>query len=113
EEDRVRYERDARWEEEGVSARSRYRLGGERPDIIGRHRRFGVRMNIGADVHNTSSAQLGLGLYRSHRIARGTAIIARLEWSQRDDQMEEVNAFALGATVATRVLDARKFELAA
>ncbi len=107
EEDRARYEIESRWAAEGRASR----ITGH-PDLVGRRRRLGIRLALGADVHNTSSAQLGVGLYRFHRVAPGTAIAARLDWSQRDDEMEEVNAIALGATLARRIVDARTFELA-
>jgi hypothetical protein len=107
EEDRVRYEIESRWLAEGRGNRTT-----GHPDLVGRRRRLGLRLALGADVHNTSSAQLGIGVYRFHRIAPGTAIAARLEWSQRDDEMEEVNAIALGATMVRRIVDARTFELA-
>lgn len=110
-EDRARYELEARWEEEGTSSRARGTTA--RPDLIGRHRRLGMRIALGSEVHNTGAAQLGVGLYRSHRLATGTALAARLEWSQRDDEMEEVNAFAIGATLLRRVYDHRKVEVAA
>jgi tetratricopeptide (TPR) repeat protein len=110
EEDRVRYELESRWAEEGASPSSRQR--NVRPDIVGRRRRLGMRLALGADVRNTSSAQLGIGIYRFHRVADGTAIEARLEWSQRDDQLEEVNAVALGGILTRRLVDARTFEVA-
>ncbi len=109
-EDRERAERDIRWEEEG---RSGGHAPGVRPDIVGRARRVGVMFEVGSDVHNTSSALLGLGAYRTWRLARGTAIVGRFDWTQRDDDMEEVNAVALGGAVTTRVLDLRKLEVAA
>src|SRR5690606_26012151 len=55
---------------------------------------------------------LGIGLYRTHGVAEGTAISLRLDWLQRDDPMEEVNAFAASIGVTRRVVDARRFELA-
>ena len=110
EDDRIRYERDARWDEEGASARSSLRA--TRPDLVGRANRFGVRLAIGTDVHNTRAAQVGLGMYRSRRLAPGTALLTRAEWTQRDDETEEVNAVAIGTAVARRLVDARKLELA-
>src|SRR5690606_34326505 len=37
----------------------------------------------------------------------------RADWTQRDDQMEEVNAVGLSGILSRRLLDTRKFELAA
>lgn len=112
--ERARAEQEARWDEEGLSPRERSqrRATGRPPDLVGARRKFGVRLGLGADVRHASSAQLELGLYRTHRIADGTAIAARLDWLQRDDAMEEVNAFATSIGVARRVVDARRFELA-
>jgi tetratricopeptide (TPR) repeat protein len=113
--DRKQAEQEARWAEEGISARERARriAAGHAPDLVGTRRRFGARLSLGTDVRHASSAMLGLGLYRTHRVAAGTAIPARLEWTQRDDPMEEVNAVAASVGIARRILDAHRFELAA
>ncbi len=112
EQDRKRYELEARMNEEGLSRRARQQ-GADAVDLVGRHRRFGMRLELGADVRTTSSALLGFGLYRSHRLARGTALAIRADWTQRDDQMEEVNAIGLGGIVTRRLVDTRKLEIAA
>jgi len=109
-EDAVRWEIDSRGEEEGLSPGARSKHGGT--DLVGRYRRLGYRMAVGSDITGTGSALLGIGLYRQHRVARGTTLGIRAEWLQRDDPMEEVNTIAVGATIATRLWDARKFEIA-
>jgi hypothetical protein len=55
---------------------------------------------------------LGLGYYSTVPVAEGTGIHIRVDWTHRNDAMGEVNAFALASTIATRLVDARKFELA-
>lgn len=109
EEDRARAEQEMRWEEEG---RARALARSQPPDLVGRDGRTGMRLALGADVDNTSSALLGLGGYRTYRLARATGLAIRIDWLQRDDEMEEVNAFAIAGTFSRRVVDARKFELA-
>ena len=102
-----RAETEIRLEEEG---RSRSSSGST--DLIGRPHRWGMRLELGGDVHDASGALLGVGIYRTSAVARGTALVTRLEWTQRDDQMEEVDAFAIGEGITTRIVDAQKFELA-
>lgn len=94
-------------EEEGLSP-----TDAARPDVVDRRHRFGVRSTIGADVRGTSSALLGLGLYRTSRIGRGAAFALRLDWTQRDDEREEVNAFGLAGALVVRVLGTARAELA-
>ena len=105
--DRERNERRIRWEEEGRWA------GSGSPDLVGRDHRFGVRLELGSDVRRTSGALVGFGLYRTYHVARGTAWFARFDWTKGDDPMGEVDALALAGGIATRVVDARKFEVAA
>jgi tetratricopeptide (TPR) repeat protein len=107
EEDRERAERDIRLEEEGSRARS------GNPDIVGRRRRFGLRFEVGSDVQHTTSALVGMGLYRTHRLAGGTTAGWRFDWTQRDDVMQEHRAIALAGNIARRILDLRKVEIAA
>ncbi|HSD87956.1 MAG TPA: hypothetical protein VLB44_10600, partial [Kofleriaceae bacterium] len=102
-----RAETEIRLEEEG-----RERSASASTDLVGRRHRWGTRLELGGDVHNASGALLGVGFYRTSAIARGTAVVARLDWTQRDEQMLEVNAFALSETITTRIVDARKFEVA-
>lgn len=101
-----RAETEIRLEEEGRS-----RSSGS-TDLVGRGHRWGMRLEIGGDVHDASGALLGIGFYRTSAVARGTALVTRLEWTKRDDQMEEVDAFAISEGITTRLLDARKFEIA-
>jgi tetratricopeptide (TPR) repeat protein len=105
--DRERAEGEIRWEEEGHAGPR-----AASPDLVGRDHRFGMRLELGADVHDTSGALLGLGVYNTYHLAEGTAFAARFDWTQRSDQMAEVDAFALAGGIATRLIDARKFELA-
>lgn len=115
ERDRIRAEEEARWDEEGISTyeRSRRRAAGRPPDLVGATRKLGVRFGIGTDVQGGENALLGVGLYRSHRVADGTAIPVRFEWVQRDDEMDEINAFAGSIGITRRLLDLRRFEIAA
>jgi hypothetical protein len=48
-----------------------------------------------------------------HGVARGTAVSTRFEWTQRDGVMESLDAVAASVGIARRLVDARKFELAA
>jgi hypothetical protein len=105
--ERERAERDIRWEEEGTHSRTGW------PDLVGKPQKLGVRLSVGGDVHATQSAILGVGLYYNRRLAPATAISYRFDWSQRDDEHEEVNAFGISAGVSRRIFDARKFEVAA
>src|SRR5262249_39595330 len=59
-----------------------------------------------------SGALVGLGLSQTYRVARGTALDLRLDWTRRDDTMVELDAIALGGVVSTRLIDADAFELA-
>jgi tetratricopeptide (TPR) repeat protein len=102
-----RAETEIRLEEEG-----RARTASASTDLVGRRHRWGTRLELGGDVHHASGALLGVGFYRTSAVARGTALVSRLDWTQRDEQMVEVNAFAFGEAITTRILDARKFELA-
>jgi len=104
--ERDRAEREIRWEEEGEHLQS------ESPDLVGRRRRIGIRFEVGSDVANTSGALIGFGIYRMHRVARGTAAALRFDWTKLDDDMVEHKAVALGAGITTRILDTRRFELA-
>jgi tetratricopeptide (TPR) repeat protein len=108
--DRVRAEEEIRLEEEGRSATATG--SGASTDLVGRDQRFGTRLTLGGDVHARSGALLGIGLYRTSRIAEGTAMLMRLDWTKHTDGMDEVDGVALGAGVATRLLDARKLEVA-
>jgi tetratricopeptide (TPR) repeat protein len=110
EEERARVEREIRLAEEG---RRRANAHSEPPDIVGTDHRFGMRLMIGSDVQETSGALVGFGVYRTHRITTGTAWLWRLDWTRRDDDMLEHNAFALGGLVTRRLVDARRFEIAA
>ncbi len=103
---RERYERDIRWAEEGRSSKA------ERPDIVGRDFRIGMRLVLGADVHDAAGALSGFGYYLTSEKREGSAYVARLDWTKRNDKTEEVNAFALAGGVVKRIVDARKFELA-
>ncbi|MGE5186371.1 MAG: tetratricopeptide repeat protein [Acidobacteriota bacterium] len=105
--DRERAELEMRWEEEGRSPSS----STAHPDLVGRDHRFGMRLELGGDVHGASAAQLGIGVYRTNRIAPGVAMNLRLDWTKRDSTMGEGDAFGLGIDVAARVYDARKYEL--
>jgi tetratricopeptide (TPR) repeat protein len=107
--DRERTERELRWAEEGRS--SRHNTAGP-PDLVGRERRFGMRLEIGGDVRGAAGALVGFGLYRTHRVARGTTVPLRFDWTKRNHQMEELSALAFGGGIATRLVDARKLELA-
>jgi hypothetical protein len=113
EQERERTEEEARLEEEGLSDRERRALAQEGSDIVGKRRRFGLRLELGTDVHTTASALLGVGFYRTTRVARGLATVTRFDWTQRDDQMESVSAFASSFGIVTRVFGTRQFELAA
>ena len=95
-----------RWEEEGAAPRH------GPPDLAGRDHRFGMRLELGGEVRRASSALLGFGMYESFRIATGTAAYWRLDWTKRDADMAELDAVALGGNLATRLVDARKLELA-
>jgi tetratricopeptide (TPR) repeat protein len=105
-------DKEERWDDEGPPDSERRRHGGEQ-DIVGTHRRIGVRLGVGTDVRQTTGALLGLGLYRMYGVHHGTAVSTRLEWTKRNDQMESVNAIAVSVGIARRLLAARKFELAA
>jgi tetratricopeptide (TPR) repeat protein len=105
--DREQSEREIRWEEEGRSSTG---VAGS-PDLAGRDR-FGMRLELGSDVHDASGALLGVGLYTTHGIARGTTFAVRFDWTKRNGEMEEVDAIELAGGVTTRIIDARKFELA-
>jgi tetratricopeptide (TPR) repeat protein len=107
EDDRERAEREIRLEEEGANSRK------QSPDLVGRRRRFGMRFEVGGDVRNTSSAVVGMGMYRWHRVTRGTAAGWRIDWTQRDDDMQGHLALAFSGGIATRILDLRKLEIAA
>lgn len=109
EDERERHELAVRWEHEGRHA-THARSG--HPDLVGRER-VGLRIMLGADIAGTQSALLGLGVYRAMHVARGTGFAVRLDWAQRDDEVEETSAFAFGAAISRRLVDARRFELAA
>ncbi|HEY5922792.1 MAG TPA: hypothetical protein VIV11_14035 [Kofleriaceae bacterium] len=113
-EDRERAEQEARWDEEGLSAteRAARRAGGRPPDIVGKRRRTGMRLELGTDVRNASGALLGIGMYRTHRIAHATAIPVRLDWTQRDDELEEINEVSVSVGITRRMIDTRRFEVA-
>ena len=108
--DRARRERTIRWEEEGPSHLS---VPGDSPDLVGRNHRLGMRLELGTDVRDASGALVGVGVYRTYHVARGTALVVRLDWQKRVDPMGPVNAVAAGGGITTRLLDARKLELAA
>jgi hypothetical protein len=107
--DRERAEQAIRWEEEGGAPTG---ATAGRPDLVGRDHRFGIRLELGADVHHASGALPGVGTYNMFRVARGTAFNMRLDWTRRTDQMVELNEIAIGGGITTRLVDARKFELA-
>jgi tetratricopeptide (TPR) repeat protein len=106
--ERERYEQDIRWEEEGKAARARNSSDG--PDLAGR-RRYGVRLAVGSDVRKADGALLAFGGYRGYPVARGTAFTLRYDWTKHDATLQSYNAFEIGGTLSTRILDARKFEL--
>ena len=106
--ERERVEREIRLAEEGDDWSS-----GGHPDMVGRRRRTGLRFLVGSDVDNTSGALIGVGLYRWHRLASATAIAWRFDWTKRDDDMVEHKTIALGTNLTRRLLDLRRFELAA
>jgi tetratricopeptide (TPR) repeat protein len=110
--DRERQELEARLAEEG-RRRDLNRADRRDADLVGRDNRVGVRLFLGSDVRNTTSALAGYGIYRYSRIAPATALAMRLEYWERDDHMEERKAFAFGAGFERRVLDLRKLEVAA
>ena len=107
--DRVRMERDLRWEEEGPS----HLVSGGDPDLAGRGHRLGMCLALGADVRGASGALVGVGLYRTYHVARGTAVVVRLDWQKRVDRMGQVDAVAAGGEITTRLVDARALEIAA
>lgn len=109
EEDRARVERELRWEEEGRRRHDRAKS----PDLAGRHGRVGLRLGVGSDVAGASGALMSIGIYRTHHLARGLAWAWRFDWMKRDGDMLEHKAVAIGGLVATRLLDAHRFELAA
>jgi tetratricopeptide (TPR) repeat protein len=109
-EDRERAEREIRWEEEGSTAP---RTSADRPDLVGRPQRTGIRLEVGTDVREPSGALLGIGLYHMRHVADGVAVPIRFEWTRRDAQMgTEINTIAMSGGIAARILDARKFEVA-
>ena len=115
EEDRVHAELEARWEEEGASDTERKRQAASSggPDIIGRDRRTGIRLGVGSDIRGTESAILGVGFYRTFRVAPGTAGVARIDWTGRDDPHEELSGVGVSFGITRRLVDTRKFEVAA
>jgi tetratricopeptide (TPR) repeat protein len=104
-EDRERYEHQVRWEAEGRPPRR------GNPDLVGRDHLTGIRLELGGAVRDGAAALVGIGVYRAYRVRPGTAIAARFDWTQRDDPMGAVKALAIAADIATRVVDARAFEL--
>jgi predicted Zn-dependent protease len=105
-----RYEKEKRAEVEAQAPA--YARGGKH-DITGTEHRTGFRLALGSEVHHGSSALIGLGVYRAYRITNGTAVNARIDWTQRDDQIEEVNAFGFSAVLTRRLFGTSAFELAA
>ncbi|MEO8698502.1 MAG: hypothetical protein ABI867_00630 [Kofleriaceae bacterium] len=105
EEMRARMDRDIREAEAGRDRSNR--------DLFGARRRTGIRIELGSDVANASGAIGGIGIYRAHRVSRGTSWAWRFDWLQRDDDHAENQILAVGAGLARRVVDARRFELAA
>jgi hypothetical protein len=71
-----------------------------------------MRIELGGEAHGVSGALLGLGFYRANRLVPGTALLTRIDWTRRTEAMLELSAFAIGAEVARRIVDARRFELA-
>ncbi len=108
--ERERVEKEIRLAEAG---RSNATANGDPPDITGGDHRFGIRLELGSDVQAASGALVGWGIYRTHRITRGTAWAWRFDWTKRDDDMLEHKAIALGGVIATRLLDTRRVEVAA
>jgi len=104
--DRERTEQEMRWQEEGRSH------GSGSPDLVGRDHRYGMRLELGTDVRGSAGALVGVGLYRTYRMASRMAFAWRIDWTQHDDPMGEVQAFGFGGEIATRLLDTRKLELA-
>jgi tetratricopeptide (TPR) repeat protein len=105
-------DKEEHWDDGTAAERDAIRRGGP-GDLLGRRRRFGMRIGVGNDVRNASGALLGVGLYRMHGVALGTSISTRLEWTKRNDQMDSVNAIAASVGIAKRLVGARKLELAA
>ena len=89
------------------------RAGGQAPDLVGKRRRIGMRLEIGTDVRHAAGALVGFGFYRTSRVARGTALVMRADYTTHDDAIENLNAIALSVGLAKRVLDTRRFEIAA
>jgi hypothetical protein len=115
EQDRARDAEEERWDEEGLSEyeRRRMRAGGQAPDLVGKRRRLGIRLEIGTDVRHAAGALAGFGFYRASRLARGTALVMRADYTTHDDAMGNLNAIAVSVGVTKKVLDTRRFEVAA
>ncbi len=115
EEDRIRAELETRWEEEGASAAERRRATakGGGPDIVGKENRTGLHLGVGSDVYGTESAILEVGFYRTYRVAAATAVVTRIDWTGRDDPDEELSGVGVSIGITRRILDTRKFEVAA
>ena len=113
--DRARAELEALWDEEGLSRYEREARAarGDGLELVARRRRLGARLGVGAGVHGPGGALLGLGLYRTRRVARDTALVTRFDWTRRDDEMESIGAVAASVGLTRRVARARRFELAA
>lgn len=110
EDEEDRWEKEKQEEEE---ANAGPRSKGGPDDITGTEHRTGIRLALGSDVHHGSSALLGVGVFRAYRLTRGTALNARIDWTQRDDEVEEINAFGFGALLTRRLIGTKSFELAA
>ncbi|HEY5950157.1 MAG TPA: tetratricopeptide repeat protein [Kofleriaceae bacterium] len=108
----VQVDKEERWDDAGGNDRVPNLRGGA-TDLVGRRRRFGMRLGVGTDIRNATGAVLDLGMYRTYGIGRATALVTRLDWTKRDDDMESVNAFAMSIGLTRRIVGARKFELAA
>jgi tetratricopeptide (TPR) repeat protein len=107
ERDRERAEREIRLEEEGQPNAT------DPPDLVGREHRYGMDIAVGADVHAGSGALLGVGVYRTHRVASAAATVTRLDWTKRNDPLGEIDALGVAYGLAFGIVDARKFEIAA
>ncbi|MBA2545208.1 MAG: hypothetical protein H0V17_36535 [Deltaproteobacteria bacterium] len=81
-------------------------------DIVGEERRLGFRFGVGVDIAGTSSALLDFGIMRMWGIDDGAAFIARLDYTQRDDEGDQVNAFAPAFAVSKRLFATRRLEFA-
>jgi hypothetical protein len=85
---------------------------GPGPKNLVERRKVGVRIGVGTDVRGTSGALYDLGIYGIRRLGKGLALGWRVDWTQYDDDTEEVDEFAGAVAVSARVLSTRRFEIA-